>query len=282
MTRLQRLGIAVVLCALVACGGGKGNNAATGSGAPDSASVSVGSAASDSSSSTLTNAGAAPGGDDSPVVGADQGGGGAEVPSSDAPVPPGLKPFPGVYRYHTTGTGALNGSSQPIDAQSQTTIEDLNDTDQRITTPSPQLTQISDMRFTPDQVALLSLKFQGPINKTFNGPVEYAPVPTSVGQSWQWSMKSDDGKTTLSQTSRVDRTETLTVGSQTIDVVVVETDLTLTSTLPTDLNGSGHLTTWVSPVYKLPARIHSTLNGTYSGFSFSSDTTSDLLDLRPG
>jgi citrate lyase alpha subunit len=87
-------------------------------------------------------------------------------------------------------------------------------------------------------------------------------------------------KTTIKQSSVVDRTETVVIGGQSVDVFVVETDISFTSAA-TDLNGTGHLTNWVSPVYKMPVKLHSTLKGTYAAFSFDTDTTSDLVDLRP-
>ena len=70
------------------------------------------------------------------------------------------------------------------------------------------------------------------------------------------------------------------VGGQSVEVFVIETDISFSSPA-TDLNGTGHLTNWVSPVYKTAVKVHSTLNGTYAAFTFRSDTTSDLLDLRP-
>ena len=87
-------------------------------------------------------------------------------------------------------------------------------------------------------------------------------------------------KTTVTQSSRVDRTETVVVGGQSVEVLVIETDLSFTSPA-TDLNGTGHLTNWVSPVYRMSVKTHSTLKGTYAAFTFESDTTSELLDLRP-
>ena len=81
----------------------------------------------------------------------------------------------------------------------------------------------------------------------------------------------------LAPGSLVDRQEDVVVNGQTVSTFVVETDITFSG----DLNGTGHLTSWISPVYKLAARNHSTLDAIYAGFHATSDITADLLDLRP-
>lgn len=284
--------VALTVGAVAACGGGdsKSNTAATGSGRPGSQ-VSAGSDSS-SSANTATDGQSAVAG--SGASGADSGAAPAGAPSGDAgaapsgdgnaPAPPGLKPFAGTYQFHTTGHATLNGSQQNIDVQSPSTVEDLNDTDQRTSTGGAQGEQHQVLRYSADKVELVSFELKGAVNKTFNGPVLLSPVPLSVGQTWEWSMQSSDTdptkKTTLTQKSRVDRTETVVVNGQSVDVLVIETDVSFSSPA-TDLNGTGHLTNWVSPTYRLQVKTHSTLKGTYAAFSFDTDTTSDLLDLRP-
>jgi hypothetical protein len=137
--------------------------------------------------------------------------------------------------------------------------------------------QVTTLRFSSDKIELLSLEMKGALNKTFNGPVLYSPVPFTVGQAWEWTLVSTDNLTHVTQKSRIDREENLTVGGQTVETYVLETDLTISG----DVNGSGHLTSFVSPEYKLPVRSHSTLDATYATFHVVSDITSDLLDLRP-
>lgn len=261
-----------VVVALVACGGGskKSNAAATGSGSNGSQ-LSAGSG--DAGATDSDSASAASGANgDSPVVGSDQGQSGDQGTASnaDAPVPPGLKPFAGKYRYQLTGQGA---PTEIVIA-----IEDLSDTDQRNTTPGSggQGDSIQTLRYLSDQVELESLEMKGAFAKTFNGPVMLAPVPANVGATWDWTLTSTDHLTTVTQSSRYDRTETLTVGGQSVDTFVVETDIKISG----DVNATGHLTTWVSSLYKLSVKIHSVLNVT-TPVQINSDTTSDLLDLRP-
>jgi hypothetical protein len=283
----RTVAVSVVVVALAACGGGgkKSNAAATGS---------------SSNSPQVSTDPDAPGGNETSSAGADHmgaddapgpaGNGGSDPgtvqqpANADAPVPPGLKPFAGTYQFHTTGHATVNGTAQNIDMQSPSVVEDLSDTDQRTTSSGGQGQQIQVQRFAADKVELVLLELKSAVNKTFNGPVLLSPVPSSVGQTWNWSMQSTDTdptkKTTLTQSSRVDRTETVVIGGQSVDVFVIETDITFSSAA-TDLNGTGHLTNWVSPVYKMPVKVHSTLTGKYAAFSFDSDTTSDLLDLRP-
>jgi hypothetical protein len=286
----RAVAVSVVVVALAACGGGgtKTNAAATGS-SSNGSQLSAGAGASVASESGAT--GGSQSSVDSSVVGAvgadgatSAQAGGQPAANTAAPTPPGLKPFAGTYQFHTTGHATLNGSAQNIDTQSPSVVEDLGATDQRTTSSGAQGQQIQVLRYGADKVELVSLELKGPVTKAFVGPVLLSPVPSSVGQTWNWSMQSTDTdptkKTTLTQSSRVDRTETVVIGGQSIDVFVIETDITFSSAA-TDLNGTGHLTNWVSPVYKMAVKAHSTLAGTYAAFSFDSDTTSDLLDLRP-
>ena len=282
--------VGLMIVTVAACGGGgsKSNTAATGSGSPGSQ-VSAG------SDSAAPPSDASGGGQDAasdaPAAGSDTAAAGAESDTpapaegtGGAPAPSGLKPFAGSYQFHTTGQATLNGSPQNIDVQSPTKVEDLNETDQRSSTSGNQGEQIQVLRYSADKIELVSFELKGPVTKTFNGPVLLAPVPLSVGQTWNWSMQSTDTdptkKTTLTQGSRVDRTEAVVVGGQSVDVFVIVTDITFSSPA-TDLNGTGQLTNWVSPVYRMSVKSHSTLKGTYAAFTFDTDTTSDLLDLRP-
>ncbi len=217
---------------------------------------------------------------DSPTEASGDGGVEPQAGGTEAPVPPGLKPLAGSYRYHAVGTATVNGAAQPIDVEATTLIEEVSASDQRETSSGGQQgSAIQVMRYSSDKVELVSLEMKGAVNKKFEPkpPVLYAPVPGSVGQSWSWNATSTDRLTRIQQSSRFDRTEQKVVGAQTIDVVVVETDITITG----DIKATGHITSWVSPAYKLVVRSHSTLTGSYGAFTFASDVTSDLLDLRP-
>jgi hypothetical protein len=277
----RALAVATVVVALAACGGGKKSNATATGSVSNGSSVGVdatsGAAASDAGSASSGAQG------DSPVVGADSSSDSGGQPSAagngDAPVPPGLKPFAGKYTYHAVGHMSLNGPPSNVDVQAVTTIEDLNDTDQRATTSGQGGAgdQIQVLRYRSDKVELVSLEMSGGVHKTFNGPVLYAPVPGSIGQTWAWDLTSTDNLTHVHQSSRYDRADTVTIGGQSVDTLVVETDLTFSG----DINGTGHLTSWVSNTYKLAVRNHSSLDATYTTFHFTSDVTAELLDLRP-
>jgi len=272
--RWGRITAAVFLAlALVACGGGKKSNSATAGSSSNGSSVGVPSGSADQATAASTD-GASPDAQSSDdqsqteqaAGGGDQGGGG----STDAPAPPGLKPFAGHYTYNVTG----QGDPQQI----VLTIEDVSDTDQRTTTPAsgPSGEQLEVLRYLGDRIELESLEMKGAFPKTFNGPAVFAPIPPTVGASWSWDLTSTDHLTHLHQASKVDRTETVTVGGQAVDTFVVETDITITG----DINATGHLTSWASMVYKLAVRSHSVLNVTTPA-KISSDITMDLLDLRP-
>jgi hypothetical protein len=264
--------VAVVVVALAACGGGgkKSSAAATGS-SSNGSQVSAGSG--ELAASASGAAGDAPSGGDSPVVAAESAGndpGGGQAATADAPAPSGLEPFAGKYRYQLTGQGAPT--------EIVVTIEDVNDTDQRSTTPGSggQGDTIQTLRYLPNQIELESLEMKGAFPKTFNGPVMFAPIPSDVGTTWAWDLTSTDKLTHVHQSSRVDRTETVVIAGQSVDTFVVETDLTISG----DVNATGHITSWASPVYKLAVRTHNTLNVT-TPVQLNSDITIDLLDLRP-
>jgi hypothetical protein len=283
--RLIAAGATVLL--LVACGGSdKSKTAASGSAASTgNAVVASGTDTSlpDAGATDTTAAGGSGTGADQSAGAGDQssdaGGGGDQGGNTDAPVPPGLKPFTGTYQYHVVGDGSLNNSPQHIDTQSPTVIEDISETDQRITQSGGQTgDQITVVRYTGTQIQLVSLQLTA-INKTFQGPqpVEYIPLNAAVGTTWQWTIDSTDHLTHLKQSSRLDRDEQVTVNGQTVDTFVVETDITLTG----DVNATGHLTSWGSTLYKVVVQAHSTISGTYAAFSFSGDTMATLNDLRP-
>lgn len=243
----------VVVVALAACGGGKKSNA-----------IASGSA---SNANGLSAGADAPNAGENGSVGSDQtGAGDAAGPSGEV----GGAQEGGKYRFQVTGDGAPK--------EIVGTIDDLSDTDQRSTTPGTggQGDTIQTLRFLPDRIQLLSLEMKGPFAKTFNGPVMLAPMPATVGQTWAWDLTSTDNLTHVHQSSKVDRTETVVVGGQSVDTIVVETDITITG----DINATGHLTSWASTVYKLSVRTHNVLHLT-TPVKYDTDTTADLLDLRP-
>jgi hypothetical protein len=272
MVSLRTVAVVLIVVALGACGGGGKKSNATAVSSSTGSSVLAGSAAAASNASSGVAASSASGTGDSPVVGADQGGGASDQSSSsgsgDAPVPSGLKPFPGRYTYKVSDQGA------PV----VVTVEDLNDTDQRTTTPAmgAQGEQVQVLRFLNDQIDLVSLEMKGAFPKTFNGPVLFAPVPATVGASWAWDLTSTDNLTHVHQSSQITGKEIAVIGGQSVETFVVETDITISG----DVNATGHLTTLASPVYKLPVESHSTLHVT-TPVKFDSDTTAELTYLRP-
>jgi hypothetical protein len=274
-----------LLMVVSACGGGESEDT-TAPGSDESTSSSIaGDAAADATAATGdgTEPGEAGTPDDAGEDGtqpARSSGGEPPATSADAPTPPGLKPFVGSYRHHALGSATINGSAQPVDMETTTLIEDISPTDQRVTASGGQQgSTVQVMRFSADKVELVSLEMKGALNKRFepSPPALFAPVPAVVGRSWSWDATSTDKVTHIHQASRIDRTEQVSVGGQTVDVFVVETDLTITG----DIKATGHITSWVSPAYKVPVRTHSTLKGSYATFTFASDVTSDLLSLRP-
>jgi hypothetical protein len=207
------------------------------------------------------------GGDDNPTV--DTGSGGGGQPTAR------IMPTPGTYRVTVTGTTSLNGQTQPVPPNGSYTITQLNDTDQD---------ESGDfalrVRWAPGSASLLSLKLSA-ANKEFvpAEPVLYVPFPGETGTTWQWSMSSTDGKTSMRQTSRITGPDSVNVEGQDLAAFVVDTTITFSG----DLTGTAHLISWVSPEHRLALKQHTVIDATFNlAFNLRSDTTSTLVSLTPG
>jgi hypothetical protein len=221
-------------------------------------------------------AGTGDGGGTAPADGGGGAGGGGE-----APVPDRTMPLPGTYTLATApgSKASINGAPQAVPAQSQMLIEQLSETDQRVTSPGSAGDFVAQLRYAPAEVDLVSLTF-GPKSFQPDPPVMFAPVGAPQGTTWQWSCSSTDGKTTIAAAGRTVGTETLTVAGQSVDTEIVDLVLTLTG----DVVGTLRLTLWVRPGDHLPVRQHQVTDisdSTKLVFHLTSDVTAQLVDLSP-
>lgn len=267
--------LVAVIGLLAACGGGSsGTKVASKGGGGDNPTTTTEAVASDAGGEVST---ASPEGTTKPAANGSSGASSAGSTTTAAPVQdntPGL-PAAGGYRYHTTGSSKVGANpSQPVNTDTTTTIEHLGGGKVRQSSED----QKALLEWSGSQVLLHTLDFTRPgFERHFEAkpPVQYAPVPLKVGQQWAWKLTATSYPTTVDQTSRVDRLETITLGGKKVDTIVVVTKLTLSG----DVSGTIDLTQWLSTTTSIPQRIHAVSN--IVTFTFTSDTTSDLTGFTP-
>lgn len=190
---------------------------------------------------------------------------------------------PGTYTYDSTGTVTLGspGTPQQVSSQPTFTVSPVSGGAQRSTRHSDDTGDTDETLLVRDAGSYLSaLKLTSPaFTKEFRptSAVLLVPDPAKVGASWSWSAVSTDGKTTVTQSTKVARTETLTIGGTKVVCAVLSTDLHLSG----DVVYDDQLTTWWAPAYRLPVKDHSVGKGSYNGFPFSTDITSVMRSVKP-
>ena len=227
----------------------------------------------------------------SPAVTTAGGSSGGSVTSS-APEPPLSTRAPGkpaaskatpAGRYTYTSSGKVTVGATPQDASGTQTLtvapiangiqhttlhsDDTGDTEQDIV-----------VRDTGSYGA--SLKLTSPaFTKEFRpaAPVLLMPDPAAVGKRWSWAATSTDGKTHASATNALLRKETVTIGGQRVDTVVLQTHLVLSG----DVSYDAQLTLWWAPAYRLPVKTHTVGQGNYSGIPFKTDITGVMQSVKP-
>lgn len=280
-SRLRALSLIAVALLTAACGGGGGGDEAS----TDASSTTAAAAADASTTSTTKGGGSgaseSDGTADSTTTTAaatvTTSGGSSSSGSDDPGV---VAPATGRYTYRVSGSSKFGATEQDVPPTATLTVADLSGDDQRHTTTAEGSESQSVYRFGDDAVLLVSIKTsQSGVTKEFRPqpPVVFTPVPLEVGDTWEWTIKSTDGKTTVHQRSKAVRTERRTVGGTSIDTIVVSTTVTLSG----DVNATTQQTTWASQTHGLAVRIEQSTSGTFGALAFSSKSTSELASLRP-
>jgi hypothetical protein len=194
------------------------------------------------------------------------------------PFPP---PDPGTYTTRTTGTAVVGLQRQDVDETTTRTVERLSGTDVRQTEGGDQGASVTVLRYLPDQVLLLSLEVgAGPgLQYRFasEAGVLFLRLPPAPGDSWEWTLTSEDGGETVTQATTVGPVERIEVAGVAIEAPRLDTTITLSG----DLDGTVQLTSWLDPARRTTARAHQVSDLTYAGFRLTSDTTSDLVSFEP-
>jgi hypothetical protein len=207
----------------------------------------------------------------------------AAATTTTAPPAPGL-PFttPGTYRYASTGdfTSTLTGP-QTRNGETTLTVDPPFGSDQRSVRRAFSRTTEQVLRLDAGGAHLVSLRLsdQG-VDKQVQAtpPVLALPADAAPGRTWTWRLTSTDGLTSVDSTFRALRTETLTVGGQRVEALVVEVVLSLSGDIVSTLTQ----TTWVSIERRLVVRQDETSDGRFGVVSFSGKTSETLVSLAPG
>jgi hypothetical protein len=148
--------------------------------------------------------------------------------------------------------------------------------DLRQSSPNTPGDVVLTQRFSTEQSMLVSFQLKaGDTTKVFNpaSPVTYLLYNAPQGTSWSWSATSTDGATKLSATGSVGGTQTIVVNGESVPVVQITTDLTISG----DISGTAQITAWVSPTYRLPLIQRQVINANAAtGYGFSSRLVSDV------
>ena len=96
-------------------------------------------------------------------------------------------------------------------------------------------------------------------------------LPLRVGASWH--NRGGGSSRTEDATTKVLRTETLTIGGEAVPTYVIETTTSFTG----DESGTRDQTWWYAPSWALPVKWHEKQSGHRSGASYSGDITATVL-----
>ena len=266
------------LLVLGACGGDDGNDVDSASSKRTTTSVAAGdTTVADAAGSGTTVAGAA--GNTATTKKGAAGSSAAPAPGPQPATSAGIKATaPGTYTYKVTGTMTV-GTPQKVDTTSDLKVEPLQGTDQRSTQTTQQGSTEQVLRYQADGVYLVQLELSGAVAKEFvlNPPGLAFPQPATAGKKWNWSATSTDSKTTVKSDFTVLRTESIVIGGESVQTVVVEANVVTDG----DVKSTSKRTMWVSEAHRLIVRQDEKVNGTYSGFAFSGDTSSVLQSTKP-
>lgn len=186
---------------------------------------------------------------------------------------------PGSYTYDTSGT-VTAGAPQQVSGSATLRVDPVSAGRQHTVLEGEQGRTETDVLLKGDGTYVTRLVITNPaFSKDFRpSPAALlVPTPAEPGRRWTWRTTSTDGKTRVSASSRVLRTESVTIGGRAVPTSVVETVLAMRG----DVTYDGTTTTWYAPKERLPVKDRTNGKGTVSGFSFSADVTSTLRSTEP-
>lgn len=200
------------------------------------------------------------------------------VTTAPGAVAPSKATRAGTYTYDSSGKVTFGEPATPQDVSGSPTltVTPVKAGGQRFTLHSENTGDTVEDVLVRDSGTYLSvLTLTTPaFTKEFraNPAALLVPDPATIGRTYSTSGTSTDGKTHIASSSKVTRTETLTIGGQRVPCVVVTNHLELTG----DVTYTADVSTWWSPAHRLSVKDHTIGKGSYNGFPFSNDITSVL------
>jgi len=191
---------------------------------------------------------------------------------------------PGSYTYDVTSTSSgppPQGGS--VSEKAKLRIDHAQGSDQHTAVADDQGNgEQYEYRYLDSGIEVLELKFTGQFDKDFRPSDEatYAPIPASPGTAWSWDMTSTDHSSTMHAEFKVSRRDTVIIGREPIDVVVVVGTVTIrTSYNAAPITIEIRTTKWISLHYKLTVKRHDISD--VPAFNNHSDTTDVLESVHP-
>jgi hypothetical protein len=273
---------AVAAIVLAACGGGGAKKTAAKGGTTTSVEDTSTTVA---GGTTTTAAGAAGATATTKAAAKPAATGGATVngqPAGNYTPPAGATPAkpstPGTYHYDNQGTGAFGAppatSPLVVDPPQGTRQHSTNDMGSSGKTETT-------LDYQNDGVHLVEIKLtSGSTTFDFvgNPPPLAAPTGVQPGQGLDFDLASNPPGTNIHVHIDFVRMETITIGGQPVNTMVIHQ----VGTLSGKLTGTQTADAWVAPQYDLFVKSHQIADVKYSGFSIHSDVTSTLEKLTPG
>lgn len=270
---------AVAAMVLAACGGGGGAKKTAAKGTTTSSEASTTTVAGSSTTAAggataTTKAAAKPAANSGAKVNG-QPASGYTPPAGATPAKPAT---PGTYTYDNSGTSSLGA----VPAKSSLIIDPPQGTQQHSTNDmgSSGKTETT-LDYKPEGVYLVEVKVTAP-GATYdfvgNPPPLAAPTGVKPGQSVDFDLSTNPPGTSIHVHIDFVRMETITIGGQPVDTMVIHQ----VGTLSGNLTGTQTMDAWVSQQYDLFVKTHTTGDVHQGVFEAKSDVTSTLEKLTPG
>ncbi|MGH9154748.1 MAG: hypothetical protein ACRD1K_02585 [Acidimicrobiales bacterium] len=186
----------------------------------------------------------------------------------------------GRYTYETTGTFTSPLGRSARNGDSVLAVDPPAGDQQRSVRVGPGRTVEQVLQLLGGGTYLVSLKItDGGFAQEVRpaSPVLAVPSPAPVGREWSWQAPTADGRSTVSSSFRVARTESIPVGGEAVPTSVVEATILTTG----EVASTGRQTFWYSERHRLIVQMQETTDGRVAGISFGSQSTDRLRSLRP-
>lgn len=187
----------------------------------------------------------------------------------------------GNYTYNRIGKMTSNAfPERSLDGTVSLKIDPANGNEQHSTQTSSEASSEQVLRFLSEGAYFTYLKrSESGLSKEFvpNPPVLAVPANPTVGRTWSWTVTSKDGATTLNADFRVDRTETVAIGGERVQTIVLVTVLKTSG----DVQLTTNLTSWVSVAKGLVVKSNEVSDGAAGSITFHKESSMTMASTKP-